>query len=276
MNTITLDNKRKKKLTVLPTKPNPPTIIARRTTFAPSKPEPEKIEKIEKLDNKVKKPILKPKVDINPRPLKTDKSTKLVTNNIVTSKIQPADFDSLRPLSTTNAALKQTRENQKILAEMESQFSVMEDLDSGRNLKRYSDLVYYPQDIKNYIAARKKEENINPNFEDNNLANQVDQAKRHLRNVSNLQRHQGRIANIATGPESAKLQDITNLRRVGKTSAQPLHDHTISSASNTSYSQSENLLDEYNYIEQQKPRNLPKRRTHAEDQVTKPKVCLYN
>ena len=201
-----LEQKKKKKTSVVVNKPIPSTSSIRKTTFV-SKNELEKAEKSEKVD-KVQKPTVKPKVEIPPKTSKLDKTIKTASINQLPNKPQMHGFDNMRPLTAmSNVALKQTKDNERILGEIEMRFIADEDFDGSRNRKRWSDLPTYP---------KKAIEGANPNSEDNNLVNQANKLDRqrphHVRNGSNLSKSQNKDPHPNTGIYENKLQDVTSLK----------------------------------------------------------------
>jgi len=278
-----LDPKKKKKLTIVPTKQNPP-ITNRRTTYAP-RIEVEKVEKLEKVEKILKATVRKTKIETIPKSTKNDRSSKIGTNSNVSIKpqIQTHDFETVRPSTTTNLALKQTRENQRILAEIDAHFTSNEEFDYVRQPKRHSDLCYYPQEpslhkVNSHAFPRRRDEGVNPNSEDNNLPNKADKIKGHFRNPSILQKFPTREVHTATlVQESAKLSDITNFKKIGgKTSVQSHYENLPSNPSSSSYSYLENTIEDPHPVEQPRLRSaLLKKNNHTEGFTSKVKVILF-
>ena len=277
----TKDSLRKKKVIVGLTKPIPTNITVKRPTHIP-KSEMDKLEKQEKAE-KLSKLSRKPKVEVPPKALKVDKNPRLSSNpnHVVPNKPQAYEFDPMsRPQTTTNAGLKEARDNVKVLAEINNRFGFNEDFD--KNHTRWSDFACHPQDAtvmniqkpNQYVAPRRRDETSNPNFEDNNLPNQADKIKRHLRNVSIQQKIQGRDSHVpTTTQETLRLQDVTNLVRKTKFNPQTHHTHVVSNTSNASYIQHvDSIMEEASLADNCKPKNVPKRSIFRDDTGLKSKV----
>jgi len=265
---LLLDQKVKKKPTVVATKLKAPTLISRRPTFN-AKPDPEKLEIREKVDKLLKTAVTRKPKETVPKTTKNEKpTTKLTTTNTtVAGRVSAYDFDNMRPQTTTNAGLKQarekiseTRDNERRLAEINSHFGNTEEFDSGKINKRWSEVSHYPQEftINNHRATthgvlpRGKVEGVNPNSEDNNMPSKQERVRGHVRNTSISKLPAREPLTVTTNYETAKLQDITNLKKNGRINVQSIYEN-----SNMSYNHMENLADEVVSADYPKARNLP-------------------
>lgn len=262
-----LEQKKKKKTSVIVTntKPIPSTSSIRRTTFVSSKNELDKVDKVEKVEklDKISKPTSKPKVEIPPKSSKLDKTIKTASINPLPNRPEYS-----RPVTATNVALKQTKENERILCEIDSLIG-FDDLDAKMR-KRWSDLPTYPQNQKKIL------EGANPNSEDNNLINQTNKLERqrphHVRNGSNLSKSQNKEPPVSSNTiYENKLQDVTNLR-APKPKAQTRYEPTLPSGgySRQNYG---GLIEESSALLPNRVKTQPKKSNCITDQ-NKPKVIL--